>query len=198
MDLETLKSYDARAATYARDWLEQDAPIDMYELLTRFFRKGPTVDIGCGAGRDAAWLAANGFDVSGFDASENLLDEARAAYPQLSFKRALLPALDGVERGAYENVLCETVIMHLEPKTVPSATSSLLELLRPGGTLYLSWRVTEDVSQRDKNGRLYPAFDRQIVLDAILKSADVLVEQDIVSVSSGKRIERVLARKRGL
>ncbi len=45
MDQETLKSYDSRAAAYARDWIGQDAPVDMYELLTRFFRKGPTVDI---------------------------------------------------------------------------------------------------------------------------------------------------------
>ena len=39
---------------------------------------GYLVDIGCGSGREVAWLNASGFPAAGFDASEGLLAEARA------------------------------------------------------------------------------------------------------------------------
>src|SRR5260221_5502734 len=121
MDSETLEAYNKQAGSYAREWLEQDAPSDMYELLGRYFAPGLTADIGCGAGRDTAWLAENGFQAIGFDASQGLLDEARAAYPGLTFQQATLAELDGLARGVYQNVLCETVIMHLEPARISDA-----------------------------------------------------------------------------
>lgn len=196
MDSETLAAYNKQAASYARDWLEQDAPSDMYELLQRYFAPGPTADIGCGAGRDTAWLVANGFQAVGIDASLGLLDEARKTYPGLAFQQGSLPELDGLERDAYQNVLCETVIMHLEPARISEAITSLIALLRPGGTLYVSWRVTEHESLRDKAGRLYASFDRQLVILPASGQCDVIFDEDVISASSGKRIQRLIFRKK--
>jgi 2-polyprenyl-3-methyl-5-hydroxy-6-metoxy-1,4-benzoquinol methylase len=194
MDTRTLHAYDTDAAGFAKQWRDQPAPGDMYALLARWFRPGPTVDIGCGAGRDVAWLAANGFEARGFDASERLLREAREAYPSLGFAHATLPELAGVERGHFENVLSETVIMHLDPEVIGAAVRSLVALLRPGGTLYLSWRVTDDTSMRDPLGRLYASFDKRTVLDELPADASILVDSDVVSASSGRRIQRLIVR----
>jgi SAM-dependent methyltransferase len=196
MDTETLAAYDKQAASYARDWLEQDAPSDMYALLKQYFTLGLTADIGCGAGRDTAWLAANGFQTIGVDVSQGLLDEARAAYPGITFQQGSLPVLDSLQLGSYQNVLGETVIMHLEPASIGEAVSSLIALLVPGGTLYLSWRVTEQASQRDKSGRLYSSFDRQLVTVAASGLCDVIFEEDVISASSGKRTQRLIFRKK--
>jgi 2-polyprenyl-3-methyl-5-hydroxy-6-metoxy-1,4-benzoquinol methylase len=194
MDEKTLQAYNADAAGFAKEWHEQAAPTDMYALLLRHFKPGPTVDIGCGSGRDIAWLAANGFDARGFDASESLLQHARATHPGIRFDFAALPDLAGVEKGAYENVLCETVIMHLDPATLGLAVHNLLNLLRPGGTLYLSWRVTQHTSQRDKTGRLYAAFNKQAVLDQLALQHAILSDTEQTSVSSGKTVHRLIVR----
>jgi SAM-dependent methyltransferase len=196
MDTETLAAYEKQAASYARDWLEQDAPSDMYALLKQYFTPGLTADIGCGAGRDTAWLLENGFQAIGLDVSQGLLDEARAAYPGITFQQGSLPVLDGLQRGSYQNVLCETVIMHLEPASIGEAVSSLIALLLPGGTLYLSWRVTEQASQRDKSGRLYSAFERELVTLPAGGLCDVIFEEDVISASSGKRTQRLIFRKK--
>ncbi|WP_310731470.1 class I SAM-dependent methyltransferase, partial [Burkholderia pseudomultivorans] len=140
VDRPTLDAYDAHAAQYAQDWLDQAPPDDMYALLEQYFSPGPTADVGCGAGRDTAWLTQRGFDARGYDASAALLDEARRRHPQLRFEQAALPALAGVPSGAFRNVLCETVVMHLEPADAVAAATRLADLLMPGGTLYLSWR----------------------------------------------------------
>src|SRR5690349_3994613 len=113
MDRQTLGAYQAGAARFAQDWHEQPAPSDLQSTVLRFFRSGRTADIGCGSGREVAWLAANGFDAIGYDASDALLEQARLRYPRLTFEVAVLPALAGVPDDAFDNVLCETVIMHL-------------------------------------------------------------------------------------
>ena len=81
MDRQTLAAYDADAVAFAKEWHEQPAPSDLHEIVARFFiRGGISADIGCGSGREVAWLNANGFPALGFDASEGLLAEARSRY----------------------------------------------------------------------------------------------------------------------
>jgi hypothetical protein len=70
----------------------------------------------------------------------------------------------------------------------------MLDILKPGGILYLSWRVTEGEDQRDKHARLYAAFEPSLVLSE-LTTATMLLDEDVVSASSGKRIHRIVARK---
>jgi SAM-dependent methyltransferase len=197
VDEQTISAYDAAAAQYARDWLEQPPPDDLHDIVRRYFRGGPTVDIGCGCGREVAWLEAQGYDACGYDASEGLLRQARSLYAGLRFGVAALPQLAGLASAAYANVLCETVVMHLHPDVVGMATRSLLRLLQPSGTLYLSWRVTDDVSMRDKAGRLYAAFEKKKIEAALEQGEMVLLDEEKTSLSSGKKVHRLVIRKPG-
>jgi SAM-dependent methyltransferase len=195
MDRETLAAYDHGAAAFAQEWHAQPAPVDLHDIVTNFFiRGGRTADIGCGSGRDVAWLNANGFAADGFDASEGLLTEARSRYPSLTFARAELPALEGIAADAYDNVLCETVIMHLDRALIAPSVRRMFDIAMPGGILYLSWRVTDGADQRDAHARLYAAFDASLVR-AELTTATLLVDEEVISASSGKTIHRIVARK---
>ncbi|MGX1105579.1 MULTISPECIES: class I SAM-dependent methyltransferase [Bradyrhizobium] len=196
MDRATLAAYDKDAAAFAQDWHEQPAPVDLHDIVTRFFiRGGATADIGCGSGREVAWLNANGFPAEGYDASEGLLAEARVRYPTLRFAHAELPALSGLASGSFDNVLCETVIMHLDHALIAPSVRRMLELVKPGGVLYLSWRVTAGDDARDAHGRLYAAFDAALVRTE-LAAAQLLLDAEVVSASSGKVIHRIIARRR--
>src|SRR3984885_2350537 len=196
MDRLTRAAYDAEAAAFARDWHEQPAPVDLQEIVARFFiRGGTSADIGCGSGGEVAWLNANGFPAVGFDASEGLLAEARSRYPDLNFAWAELPALRGIAANTYDNVLCETVIMHLDHARIASSVRRMLDIVKPGGVFYLSWRVTEATDQRAKHQRLYAAFDAALVR-AELDAATPLLDEEVVSASSGKKIHRVVVKKR--
>jgi len=195
-DRKTLEAYDRDAAGFAAEWHAQPTPVDLQAYVRRYFRPGPTADIGCGSGRDTAWLDANGYPATGFDASDALLAEARRLYPNIQFQRSTLPELAGVDEDSFTNVLCETVIMHLPAAQVPPSVGRLVAILRPGGTLYLSWRVTEGGDLRDKHGRLYASFDPDLVRGA-LTGAEVLLDEQAQSVSSGKTLRRIVARKTG-
>ncbi|MFX8445258.1 class I SAM-dependent methyltransferase, partial [Acinetobacter baumannii] len=91
--------------------------------------------------------------------------------------------LSGVEDGSFDNILCETVIMHLRDAAVSASVTRLLSILRPGGMLYLSWRVNSDDVLRDKHGRLYANWDAELVL-APLRNTSVLIDEETVSASS--------------
>jgi SAM-dependent methyltransferase len=195
VDQHTLAAYDRDAAAFARDWHEQPAPSDLHDIVKRFFiADGATADIGCGSGREVAWLNANGFPAKGFDASDGLLAEARARYPQFEFAHAELPGLGGIDSNGYDNVLCETVIMHLDVAQIAPSVRRMIEIVRPGGVLYLSWRVTEGEDQRDRHERLYAAFEPSLVRSE-LTGATVLLDEERISASSGKKIARIVVRK---
>jgi trans-aconitate methyltransferase len=193
IDRTTIAAYDAGAAGFAEDWETQPAPADLHEVVRRFFAFGPTADIGCGSGRDTAWLDAHGYPATGFDASQGLLAEARRRHPGVRFVQAVLPQLDGVADASFANVLCETVIMHLPKGAVAASVRRLVSLLEPGGALYLSWRVGA-TDRRDEQGRLYAAVDEHEVR-AALAGAEILFDEARTSASSGKAIRRLVARK---
>ncbi|UGY16616.1 class I SAM-dependent methyltransferase [Bradyrhizobium septentrionale] len=195
MDRATLAAYDKEAAAFAQDWHEQPAPVDLQDIVTRFFIKGGvTADIGCGSGREVAWLNANGFPAEGFDASEGLLTEARTRHPALRFAYAELPELSGIAADGFDNVLCETVIMHLDPALIAPSVRRMFDIVKPGGVFYLSWRVTASDDARDTHGRLYAAFDAALVRTE-LAAAELLLDEEVVSASSGKDIHRLVASK---
>jgi SAM-dependent methyltransferase len=196
MDRETVGAYDAGAGTFAKDWHDQPAAVDLHGLVKRFFHPGGrTADVGCGSGREVAFLAAAGYDAIGYDASDALLELARMRYPRLSFATGVLPDLAGVPNAAFDNVLCETVIMHLRRPQILAGVRRLLEILKPDGALYISWRVTNGADQRDQHGRLYSAFESALIREAIDGAAVTLLDDEPVSASSGKTIHRIVARK---
>ncbi len=199
VDALTLAAYAEHAAAYADDWLGQPPPTDLQETVRRHFRNGAdggvTADIGCGSGRDVDWLNRNGYPCVGFDASTALLDEAQRRFPSWRFERAELPLLDEIAPRTFDNMLCETVLMHLPRASIAPAIDALRRVLRVDGVLYLSWRVS-DGDRRDERGRLYTAFDAALVLDA-LDGMTTLYAHEGPSASSGKRIHTVVARLTG-
>lgn len=193
-DLQTEAAYEANAERYSEDWLEQPPPDDMYALLVRHFVPGGrTIDVGCGNGRDAAWLARQGFDVAGYDASPALVALARKTFPWVTFHVDRLPLMESVTTQ-FDNVICETVLMHLPADEVAQAADRLWTLVRPGGVLYVSWRVTQGEDLRHGDGRLYSAFEPAVVR-AALHEGVVLHEEDVTSASSGKRVCRLIVQR---
>jgi len=195
MDTDTVRTYDIQACNYAAEWEEDQAPPDDLRAAVRaYFNDGLTVDVGCGSGRDTAWLAGQGFEVMGVDAAPGLLAEARRRHPEVTFDVDALPSLPGLGDRIFTNVLCETVIMHLVQPDAIAAVRRLCSLLAPGGTLYLSWRVGDGADRRDDAGRLYAAFATGAVR-ATLADLEVLLDEERVSASSKKVIHRIVARR---
>lgn len=126
----------------AHDWVERirdgmggrvhahDASI--YELLPP--PRGLTLDVGCGEGRLTRELASRGYDVVGFDASEALVEEARAVDPAGRYEVAAIDALP-LDAGAAALAVCVNVIPHVHD--LGAAAAELARVLVPGGKLLI-------------------------------------------------------------
>jgi len=157
MDISTVTAYNTSATAIA-DLHETLTPNALYVRLLEFFKpEAITLDVGCGSGRDTAWLRQNGFDASGIDASEGMLFEARKRHPGILFNYDALPALQSIENSTYTNILCSAVIMHLPMNAVALSALNLMRILIPQGNLVLSFRNSHQASKRE-NGKLYESL----------------------------------------
>jgi ubiquinone/menaquinone biosynthesis C-methylase UbiE len=155
MDTETLKVYDQKSASIAARHFG-NKPNRIHDLILTYFQAGElTADVGCGSGRDTEWLHHQGFPTIGYDGSEGMLAEARQRFPTGDFRTAFLPELAGIPDTAYLNVLCNAVLMHLPINETPTALHHLHRILRPGGRLIVSFRGSQEVDEREADGRLF-------------------------------------------
>jgi SAM-dependent methyltransferase len=108
--------------------------------LSRRVRAGRVCDLGCGNGFLCELLADRGFEVVGVDASESLLQTARArngsrqvAYQRLLFGEGSSAAITGA--GSFDAAVSVDVVEHLYR---PSAlVDAAFDILRPGGVFVL-------------------------------------------------------------
>ena len=84
-------------------------------------------DVGCGPGQITAHLAMAGADVTGFDLSPGMVDEARRRFPDLPFEVADLTALP---RGGWAAITSWYSLVHLAPPDLPGAIAALARLAR--------------------------------------------------------------------
>jgi SAM-dependent methyltransferase len=101
---------------------------------------GPVADIGCGPGRAAAFLAARGLDVVGFDVSTAMLDLARAAHPSLRFEEGSLTRLP-VADGSLAGAVCWYSIIHTPPDARDEVMVELARVLAPGAPLLVAFQA---------------------------------------------------------
>jgi SAM-dependent methyltransferase len=99
------------------------------------------VEVGCGPGRDMAWLEAHGAAVMGLDLSAGMLAQARmqARGPLVQADLRRLPLADGRIHGVW----CNAALLHLPKAEAPPALAGLRRLLVPGGALLLTLQVGE-------------------------------------------------------
>jgi SAM-dependent methyltransferase/SOS-response transcriptional repressor LexA len=163
VDPGTLDYYNAHAAELAARY--NAAPEGVSALFREAFGGLSSVlDVGCGSGRDVRQLLAMGFNARGVDASESMIAEARALcraqnVDQARLTVSSLPALDGVEDGSYEGVLCCAVLMHIPDEYLFDAVYGLRRVIRPGGRLLVSIpEQRPDINphtSRDADGRMF-------------------------------------------
>jgi SAM-dependent methyltransferase len=96
-------------------------------------RKSRILDAGCGSGRMAAYLAAQGHHALGVDIDPLLIEAGTAQYPGLPLQvldlREVSPAL-----GEFDLVASAgNVMVFLEPGTEREVLAALASVLRPGG-----------------------------------------------------------------
>jgi SAM-dependent methyltransferase len=114
---------------------------------------GQALDVGCGEGGDALWLARRGWKVTAVDISRTALERGMAAGPdvagQVAWTRADLAATPPPE-AAFDLVSCQ--YFPLLRTAGHAGLRGLLEAVAPGGTLLFVGHDLADLPERVANG----------------------------------------------
>ena len=107
------------------------------ELLSRHVgQDGLIADIGCGHGRDAAWMENTTRRVIGLDLSFEMLKQAQRV-TQGRLAQMNMKALGIPDRGL-DGVWCCAALLHLPKSQAPLALAEFRRILRRGGMLIVS------------------------------------------------------------
>jgi SAM-dependent methyltransferase len=160
MDSQTVSYYSQNAK----------AIVDRYESIVNGLAKhfeqafpigSRVLDIGCGSGRDLAYLQALGRDPYGLDATPELVELAQSQHAALK-GRIVCDSIPGTVLpfgGAFDGVLCSAVLMHIAEEHQPAAVEFVKRCLKPGGRLLYSVPSKRldaaPKEHRDGHGRLF-------------------------------------------
>lgn len=128
----TIETYDQIAVEYAQKNLEYLDPTELDRFISYLPKSGSILDVGCGNGRDANYLQANGFTVIATDLSRQLLKEAKKLYPGLQTQQMDMRRLS-FDESTFDGVLANASLLHLEKQDVPLTLSGFNRVLKQDG-----------------------------------------------------------------
>ena len=161
MDASTISYYDKNAQTLANRYEGADMNYTHRNLLRYLPEGGKVLEIGCGSGRDAAFLLNHGFDITACDASSEMLSTAIAHHPELSKRihHASIPFSneDSLLFQRFNAVVLIATVMHISDQDLFECAYQLRQLLTPDGIVLISTSLGREgiVEGRDSEGRIY-------------------------------------------
>jgi cyclopropane fatty-acyl-phospholipid synthase-like methyltransferase len=183
MDDSTLRYYEANARRLT-DRYEAADVVHLHALLAQWIKPGQRVlEIGCGCGRDAAFIASLGCDVIATDASPAMLDcvphawRAAATFRQAAFP---LPGDDPLFSEQFDVIVAIAVLMHIPESDIAMFAQQVRALLKPNGRFICSFCAGRESSLEDP--RLYVHRERETVVHLLqplgLRLASASVDPD--------------------
>ncbi len=140
---QNLATYDAKASTFSSQY-SSVGTTDVLPGIASAMPRLRALDAFCGNGRDAKWLAEQGYVVDAMDGSRGMLHEAQAvnAHERVTYLHDLGPEFANTRaRGnKYDMILMSAGWMHIAPERRPEALGHLLSMANPGATLLFSLR----------------------------------------------------------
>jgi uncharacterized protein YceH (UPF0502 family) len=153
-DAKVVAAYDAAAAAYSEALLDEltGKPFDIW-LLERIAEDadGPIMDLGCGPGQIAAFLADTGAEVHGLDASPQMVAQAQANFSDLDFAVGRYDQLLRPRTAAaWGAIVAWYAFVHLAPSELAATLRTVGGTLRPGGTLAIALHLGDGIVHADE------------------------------------------------
>ncbi len=131
-----MSAYDSYAADYGAG--RTGYSNDLYNTLLGFglSQRHHIVDVGCGTGLASEPLIANNFQVTGVDASEPMLAQARREFPDAAWTAGRAESLP-FQDASFDAAISAQAFHHFDRT---KAIAELLRVVRPGGMVAIWWK----------------------------------------------------------
>lgn len=174
-DDETLKTYAAKADTYA-DLVSASVEKDV--MLPAFLAALPAtshvLDLGCGPGHFAAAIAANGHRVTATDAVQEMVDLA-SQHDGVTARLARFDQISGLE--IYDGIWANFSLLHAARDDMPTHLAALHRALKPQGLFHIALKSGTG-SKRDGLSRLYTYYTEEELTELLMQAGFTVTGTD--------------------
>ena len=160
-DDETLAAYATRVADYIA--ITQAEPSASLVAFADALPTGARVlDLGCGPGHAAEYLANRGFDTHAWDMSPEMVEAAQAQ----GVTTRLAGFDDLSETAGFDGIYANFSLLHARKADMPRHMAAIATALRPGGVFHIGMKLGEG-EERDQIGRFYAYYTRDELMNLL-------------------------------
>ncbi|MEM6479136.1 MAG: class I SAM-dependent methyltransferase [Pseudomonadota bacterium] len=158
-DPETLEAYAGRVDQYLA-LVKPEPAASLIAFADALPPGGKVLDLGCGPGHAARYLASRGFDTHAWDLSPEMI---AAVGDAPSLKARVAGFDDLVSQDDYDGIFASFSLLHAPKSAMPRHMASIGAALKPGGIFHLGMKLGEG-EERDSIGRFYAYYTRHELL----------------------------------
>lgn len=138
-----IQAYDKLAKDYD-SWARGFDFSNEYRQFKEYLglEKGKVLDVGCGSGRDARALFDLGFDITGIDLSEKMLELAKFKEPGAKFVRMDFRELSFPD-NFFDGFWANAALFLVDEESMKKTLGELYRVIKNGGIGYLSFKEGE-------------------------------------------------------
>ncbi|MFO7991598.1 MAG: class I SAM-dependent methyltransferase [Thermoplasmata archaeon] len=182
--LRTVESYDIIAESYSKNTMELSDRDFQEKMIDRTLRSLPhdphIIDMGCGDGRDTAYLKSKGTDVVGIDLSKNMVRVARKKYPdctflQMDMRETVFPD------GTFDCAWASASIINLPKNSLNTLEKEVFRILADEGVFAFSFKIGEKEGFEEHDyAQGHPRYFSYYTLDELKERFNRVVIYDSV------------------
>lgn len=178
------KRYRTEAYIYGRE------PVEFLKEHVNILLKGRVLDIAMGEGRNAIFLAKNGFDVDGCDISEVAIKKAQELAEENGVRICTFVAdleLYKLPKGVYDTVVC---FYYLQRGLIPD----MKDALKPGGVIMYETYTMENIERGFEGPKNKEYLLKSNELLNLFADFKIIYYRELI-VDNKKAIASLIARK---
>lgn len=179
----SINFYNLNAQTFYKETVNADMSDLHNRFLAHVIPGGHILDAGCGSGRDSLEFLKLGYEVSSFDASEEMVrmsSDLVKKYRGEPTRLMTFQLLEDVEE--YDGIWASASLLHVYSNEMDEVISKLVRALKSGGVLYASFKYGKGEVKRD--GRTFTMYTEESIEEQFcghkeLKTLDIWTTQDV-------------------
>lgn len=167
--VETVKYYDQEANSWSASHGGDDKESWWKDEMTRFneyLPSGRILEIGSGVGKDAESLIRLGYDYTGTDASNGLLELARKRNPSATFIQRYAHKIDH-SLGEFDGFWASAVLLHIPRDEMRDSLLAISSVIKNDGVGFITMKEGEDERVDEKTGRLFTYYKEEEFRDVL-------------------------------
>jgi SAM-dependent methyltransferase len=171
MDLKT--TYN----TIAEDWVKDHDKDTWWQEGTEYFlsllpKESTVLDVGCGGGIKTRYISDKGYDATGIDFSDKMIEIAKRENPGVEFGVVDMYDVDTIAK-TFDGIFVQAALLHIPKAQVMEVLTKMKDKLNPNGLLYIAVKgiredgVEEGIKTENDYGYDYQRFFSYFTLEEL-------------------------------